>query len=105
MVRFQASASAEDVREDYEKARDKLVRFITGNDEDTFKDASESVKRQTGLLMSFLTQYTATSIMSGFMDTVEREGVNVSPPVAERRPSPSISSVRPARTSAPAASG
>ncbi len=67
----------DDISQDYEKARDKLVRFITGNDEDTFKDASESVKRQTGLLMSFLNQYTATSVMSGFTDTVEREGVNV----------------------------
>ena len=67
----------DDISKDYETARDKLVRFITGNDEDTFEDATESVKRQTGLLMSFLTQYTATSVMSGFLSTIERKGVNL----------------------------
>ena len=67
----------DDISKDYETARDKLVRFITGNDEDTFKDATESVKRQTGLLMSFLNQYTATSVMDAFVNTTEGEGVNV----------------------------
>ncbi len=70
-------ADREDISKDYATARDKLVRFITGNDDDTFEGATESVKRQTGLLMSFLNQYTATSIMTAFVNTTEGEGVNV----------------------------
>ena len=64
---------------DFETARDMIVRFITGDQDevDTFETASDSVKKQTCLLMSILNQYTSTAVMTGFMKAVQKEGTGM----------------------------
>ena len=57
----------------YEEGRDGLVRFITGGKNDTFDNVSESVKRQTFVLMSILNQFSSTTIMGAFIKTVKSE--------------------------------
>ena len=61
---------------DYERVRDKIVQFITGDDKgvDTFASVSESVRRQTAVLMSLMNQCTSTSVMNGFLKTVQKDG-------------------------------
>jgi hypothetical protein len=57
----------------YEEGRDGLVKFITGEKNATFEGASDSVKRQTVVMMSIINQFASSSIMHAFMETVERE--------------------------------
>lgn len=58
----------------FEVARDEIVRFITGENDDTFEAASESVKRQTYVLMSFINQYTSTAVTMAFQSTIKGSG-------------------------------
>ncbi len=60
---------------DYKTARDQLVQFITGNDDQTFETAAESVKKRTGLLMSVLTQGNATATATAFQRVIARDGL------------------------------
>ena len=64
-----------EISRDYETARDQLVQFITGNDDETFGTAAESVQRRTGLLMSILSQFTASSVTTAFQNAIERPGL------------------------------
>ena len=64
-----------EISRDYETARDQLVQFITGNDDETFGTAAESVQRRTGLLMSILSQFTASSVTTAFQSAIERPGL------------------------------
>jgi len=45
---------------DYNTNRDRLVRFVTGDSNASFANASEATKRKVGILMAMLTQYTST---------------------------------------------
>ena len=65
-----------EIPRNYEEARDGLVKFITGDKNDTFEDASESVKRQTVVLMSILNQCASISVMTAFMDTVTTDNAS-----------------------------
>ena len=67
-----SSGSRTEVPKDYEGARDKIVQFITGEKDDTFETVSDSVKRQTGVLMSILNQCSNIAIMNGFLSTVQK---------------------------------
>ncbi len=58
----------------YETARDQLVQFITGDDKATYKAASANVKKQTGLLMSIVTQYAPSMVKNGFISTLQKAG-------------------------------
>ncbi|MBO7684084.1 MAG: hypothetical protein J6T51_05110, partial [Kiritimatiellae bacterium] len=58
----------------YETARDQLVQFITGDDKATYNAASDNVKKQTGLLMSIVTQYAPTMVKNGFVSTLQKAG-------------------------------
>ena len=62
----------DEISRNYETARDEIVRFITGNRGDTFENATDSVKRQTGILMSIVNQYTSTAVINAFQNTLER---------------------------------
>ena len=64
-----------EISRDYETARDEIVRFVTGDRGATFANASASVRKQAGLLMSILTQYTASSVMTAFQTAIERPGL------------------------------
>ena len=64
-----------EISKDYETARDQLAQFITGNDDETFGTAAESVRRRTGLLMSILSQFTASSVTAAFQSAIERPGL------------------------------
>ena len=65
-----------EIPRNYEEARDGLVKFITGDKDDTFEDASESVKRQTVVLMSILNQCASISMMTAFMSTVTTDNAS-----------------------------
>ncbi len=58
----------------YETARDQLVQFITGDGKATYKTASANVKKQTGLLMSIVTQYGPSMVKNGFISTLQKAG-------------------------------
>ncbi|MBP5350467.1 MAG: hypothetical protein J6Y56_00730, partial [Fibrobacterales bacterium] len=58
----------------YETARDQLVQFITGDGKATYKAASANVKKQTGLLMSIVTQYAPSMVKNGFISTLQKAG-------------------------------
>ena len=58
----------------YETARDQLVQFITGDANATYKTASANVKKQTGLLMSIVTQCGPTMVKNGFISTLQKAG-------------------------------
>ena len=58
----------------YAAARDQLVQFITGDDKATYKAASANVKKQTGLLMSIVTQYAPSMVKNGFISTLQKAG-------------------------------
>ena len=60
--------------DNYETARDQLVQFITGDDKATYKAASANVKKQTGLLMSIVTQYAPSMVKNGFISTLQKAG-------------------------------
>ena len=60
---------------DFETARDQLVQFITGNDDQTFETATESVRKRTGLLMSVLTQFNASATTTAFQNAIARQGL------------------------------
>ena len=64
---------------DFETTRDMIVRFITDDQDevDTFETASDSVKKQTYLLMSLMNQYTSSAVMNGFMKTVQKDGTGI----------------------------
>ena len=64
-----------EISRDYETARDQLVQFITGNDDQTFETATESVRKRTGLLMSVLTQFNASATTTAFQNAIERPGL------------------------------
>ena len=68
-----------EVPKNFETARDKIVQFITGDKEDvdTFESASDSVKRQTCLLMSLITQYTSSAVLNSFLNLIEKDGVRL----------------------------
>ncbi len=59
---------------DYKTARDQLVQFITGDDKATYKAASANVKKQTGLLMSIVTQYGPSMVRNAFISTLSKAG-------------------------------
>ena len=59
---------------DYNIARDQLVQFITGDDKATYKAASANVKKQTGLLMSIVTQYGPSMVRNAFISTLSKAG-------------------------------
>ena len=58
----------------YATARDQLVQFITGDANATYKTASANVKKQTGLLMSILTQCGPSMAKNGFISTLQKAG-------------------------------
>lgn len=62
-----------EIPRNYEEARDGLVKFITEDKNATFEDASESVKRQTVLLMSILNQCASISVMTAFLTTASTD--------------------------------
>ena len=62
----------------YETARDQLVQFITGDDKATYKAASANVKKQTGLLMSIVTQYGPSVVKNAFGSTLSQGGHEMS---------------------------
>jgi hypothetical protein len=62
----------------YETARDQLVQFITGDDKATYKAASANVKKQTGLLMSIVTQYAPSMVKNAFVSTLSNGGHEMS---------------------------
>lgn len=68
-----SDGSRTEVPKDYEGARDKIVQFITGEKNDTFDSVGDSVKRQTGVLMSMLNQCSNIAIMNGFLSAVKTE--------------------------------
>lgn len=45
---------------DYNEVRDRFVRFLTSQNNATFAEASEAVKKRVGVLMSLANQYTVT---------------------------------------------
>ena len=59
---------------DYKTARDQLVQFITGDAKATYKAASANVKKQTGLLMSIVTQYGPSMVRNAFISTLSKAG-------------------------------
>ena len=59
---------------DYEKARDQLVQFVTGDGNATFAGSEVTVKRQVGILMSIMTQFTANSVESAFNKVINENG-------------------------------
>jgi len=62
----------------YETARDQLVQFITGDANATYKTASANVKKQTGLLMSIVTQYGPSMVKNAFVSTLSNGGHEMS---------------------------
>ena len=64
--------------DNYETARDQLVQFITGDDKATYKAASANVKKQTGLLMSIVTQYAPSMVKNAFVSTLSNGGHEMS---------------------------
>ena len=62
----------DEISRNFETARDEIVRVITGNRGDTFENATDSVKRQTGVLMSIINQYTSTAVINAFQDALEK---------------------------------
>ncbi len=62
----------------YETARDQLVQFITGDGKATYKAASANVKKQTGLLMSIVTQYGPSMVKNAFVNTLSEGGHEMS---------------------------
>ena len=62
----------------YDTARDQLVQFITGDDKATYKAASANVKKQTGLLMSIVTQYAPSMVKNAFVSTLSNGGHEMS---------------------------
>ena len=62
----------------YETARDQLVQFITGDANATYKTAQDNVKKQTGLLMSIVTQYAPTMVKNAFVSTLSNGGHEMS---------------------------
>ena len=62
------------ISNNYNTARDQLVEFITDGEVKSFASASTSVKRQVGILMSFLTQYMSTTAKDSFSEAIAPEG-------------------------------
>ena len=75
MKHFNDSKGRKEISNDYETARDQLVQFITGNDDQTFETVSKSVKKRVGLLMSILSQFTANAAMTAFLRAIDRPGL------------------------------
>lgn len=48
---------------------------LKADDDETFGTAAESVRRRTGLLMSILSQFTASSVTTAFQSAIERPGL------------------------------
>lgn len=65
----------DNIARDYNTARDQLVRFITGDDNASFATATRSVKRQTGILMAFVSQYSSTIVKEAFYSQLKRPGM------------------------------
>jgi hypothetical protein len=58
----------------YAAARDQLVQFITGDANATYNTATANVKKQTGLLMSVVTQCGPSMVKNGVTVTMANAG-------------------------------
>jgi len=64
---------------DYGEERDQLTRFVMGDENATFAGAAMQVKRQVGILMSIMTQFTANVVERAFNVAIDVKQVATSP--------------------------